>query len=132
MLVVPGVVPVWLSDLIHSFVKFAFTSSQRIRNSSNFEFALRHKGLTNKWFTVYAIDSKHHFARLGMIASKRIIPKAVNRNLAKRLIREVFRLACSNLPNLDFIVRIRRDLSVCNREEARSALLQLMLDSTKT
>ena len=113
-----------------SFVGLAFSSEQRITSSDVYEQALRHKGLTNKWFTVHTVNSNQNCARLGMIVSKRVIPHAVKRNLAKRLVRETSRLASSDLPKLDFVVRIRRDLSVCNREEARTALIKLMRDST--
>lgn len=66
-----------------------------------------------------------------MVVSKRIMPKSVSRNYAKRLIRESFRQNSFRLPALDFIVRIRCNLSKDTAIEARSALLELML-SIKT
>jgi len=67
-----------------------------------------------------------------MVVSKRIMPKSVNRNFAKRLIRELFRLNSSKLPSLDFIVRIRRNLSRDVSIEAKVALLELMQSANKT
>ncbi len=131
MRVVPRVVPVCPSDF-RIFVGFAFRYHQRVSNSNDYEKALRHKALTNKWFTVHFFNSKHEFARLGLIVSKRVIPLAVNRNLAKRLVREYFRLVCAELPTLDFVVKVRRDLSECNREEAKSALISLMREAAST
>ena len=110
---------------------FAFPSSRRIRQSKVFLHALRHKGLTNKWFTIHLVDSKLELARLGMVISKRTIPKSISRNFAKRLIRELFRLNSSKLPALDFIVRIRRNLTKDSATEAKDALLQLMLSAQK-
>jgi len=112
-------------------VTFAFPSSRRIRQSKVFIQAFRHKGLTNKWFTIHLVDSKHELARLGMVVSKRTIPKSVSRNYAKRLIRELFRLNSSKLPALDFIVRIRRNMTENSATEARDALLHLMLSAQK-
>lgn len=110
---------------------FAFPSSRRIRQSKVFLQAFRHKGLTNKWFTIHLVDSKHELARLGMVVSKRTIPKSVSRNFAKRLIRELFRLNSSKLPAFDFIVRIRRNMTEDSVTEAKEALLQLMLSAKK-
>lgn len=107
-------------------MSFVFPSGQRIKKSKDFEQALRQKSLINKWFTIHLVDSDHKFARLGMIASKRIMPKSVHRNFAKRFIRETFRLNSSELAKLDFVVRIRRNLTNDTVIEARTALLQLM------
>jgi len=109
-------------------VSFLFPSSHRIRLSKEFEQAFRHKNLTNKWFSIYLVTSNHDFARLGMVVSKRTMSKSVSRNFAKRLIRETFRHSYSRLPALDFVVRIRRNLTKETSTEARAALLQLMLN----
>lgn len=107
-------------------MSFTFPSSHRVRQSKEFVQAFRNKGLTNKWFIVYITDNNHQFPRLGMIVSKRIMPKAVSRNFAKRLIREVFRQNSNNLPVRDYFVKIRRNLTMSTANEARTALLQLM------
>jgi len=112
-------------------VSFAFSSNQRVRQSKEFEQAFRNKAYTNKWFSIHLLESKLEFARLGMVVSKRTMPKSVHRNFAKRLIREIFRYNSSQLPALDFVVRIRRKLTKDSSDDARAALLQLML-STKS
>jgi len=45
-------------------------------------------------------------ARLGMVVSKRLLPRAVDRNRVKRCVREVFRLQLDELPACDFVVRL--------------------------
>lgn len=105
---------------------FSFPYCQKIRQRKEFERAFVNKPLTNKWFTIYLLDSKLEYPRLGMVVSKRTMPKSVSRNYAKRLIREIFRLNSSNLPAQDFIVRIRRSLSKETSFEAREALINLM------
>ncbi len=61
-----------------------------------------------------------------MVVSKRIMPKSVTRNFAKRLIRELFRLHSAELPVKDFVVKVRRHLNSQSSEEAKLALLHLM------
>lgn len=97
-----------------------------MRQRAGFESALRTDGLSNKWFAVHVQKNECGFARLGIIASKRVMPKAVTRNYVKRIIREEFR---RNFPcgySLDVLVRARRQLQPETAAEGRSALLQLL------
>lgn len=64
-----------------------------------------------------------------MIVSKRVIPLAVTRNYTKRLIREIFRQNSGNLPHLDFIIRVRRNFYKNFTEDAKLALVELMLNA---
>jgi ribonuclease P protein component len=109
-------------------VNYVFPSSHRIRQSKEFERAFSHKGLTNKWFTIYFVDSNLEFPRLGMVVSKRTMSKSVSRNFAKRLIRETFRLNSDKLLSRDYFVRVRRNLTKNTTIEARDALINLMLN----
>ena len=108
---------------------FSFSSRQRIRQSKEFEIAFRRKPITNRWFSIHLVDSKNNIARLGMVVSKRITSKSVKRNFTKRLIRESFRLIGPKLPALDFVVRLKRMLTDDEVNEARDALVQLMLSA---
>lgn len=82
--------------------------------------------LTNKWFVVYVQKNEEGIARLGVIASKRIMPKAVSRNFAKRLIRDIFRRSLSSDHALDVVVRAKRLLDPKTSKEGRLALVQLL------
>ena len=44
--------------------------------------------------------------RLGLVVGKRVLRHAVDRNRAKRLIREAFRVSVTSLPVLDVVVRV--------------------------
>lgn len=58
-------------------------------------------------------------ARLGLAIAKKQIPRAVDRNRIKRVIRESFRL--HQLQDHDFVVLARRDTaSATNRQLSRS------------
>ena len=47
-------------------------------------------------------------ARLGIITSKRVASRAVDRNRAKRLVREAFRRMRHRLGGVDVVVQLRR------------------------
>lgn len=106
---------------------FSFPLRCRITQRKDFEQALSNPGISNKWFVVYPRRAETTEPRLGVIASKRIMPKAVSRNYAKRLIREIFRKNIPTLPALDFVIKIRRSISRDTANEAKSALLSLLL-----
>lgn len=45
------------------------------------------------------------YARLGIIASRKALPRAVDRNRARRRVREAFRRVCQRLPAVDIVVQ---------------------------
>jgi ribonuclease P protein component len=106
--------------------KQTLATDRRIRQRVDFESAFRADCITNKWFVVYSKRNDFGVARLGMVASKRVMPRAVSRNFAKRLIRDVFRLNFTSDRPLDIVVRARRPLSSETSKEGRLALMQLL------
>ena len=63
-------------------------------------------------------------ARLGVVVAKRLAPRAVTRNMIKRLARELFRKA--ELPALDCIVRLNKPLAP-KSQTATSRTLKLRI-----
>ena len=57
-------------------------------------------------FVLYTRVNALAHARLGVVAAKRLAPRAVTRNTVKRLTRELFRLTA--LPPIDCIVRLSK------------------------
>jgi ribonuclease P protein component len=102
------------------------SSDRRIRQRTEFEQAFGANRLTNKWFMVYVRKNESGFARLGLVVSKKTMPKAVARNFAKRLVREVFRRDFPAKHALDVVVRARRQINPENSAEGRQALAQLL------
>ena len=66
---------------------------------------------------LYVRPNELGHARLGVVIAKRFAPRAVTRNLAKRLSREIFRKA--GLQAVDCIVRLNRPL--VRREQSASS-----------
>ncbi|WP_445083116.1 ribonuclease P protein component [Candidatus Nitrotoga sp. M5] len=105
--------------------KQTFPPCRRIRQPTEFKLALRANCLTNKWFAVYIRKNENGYSRLGVIVSKRSMPKAVSRNFAKRVIRNVFRINFSITNSVDVVVRAKRQFNSETAAEGRIALLQL-------
>lgn len=63
---------------------------------------------TRRYFILFVRPNGLPLARLGIIASKRIAPRAVDRNRAKRLVREAFRNLRHGLGGRDVVVQLRR------------------------
>jgi ribonuclease P protein component len=63
---------------------------------------------TRRHFTLFVRPNGESHARIGIIASKRVAARAVDRNRAKRLVREAFRKVRHRLGGLDVVVRLRR------------------------
>ncbi len=83
-------------------------------------------------FVLYARANELGHARLGVVVAKRLAPRAVTRNMIKRLAREMFRKA--DLINSDCIIRLsapvaKRDQSAASRKDKvtlTAELAQLM------
>jgi ribonuclease P protein component len=104
----------------------SLSSGRRIRQSIEFELAFRANRLSNKWFVVYVRKNNSGISRLGMVVSKKTMPKAVTRNFAKRLVREVFRRDFPAGLSLDVVIRARRQIKPENSAEGRQALAHLL------
>ena len=75
---------------------------------------------------VYARPNGLSQARLGIIASKRVSPRAVDRNRAKRLVREMFRVMRQRLTGIDVVVQVRRWSPRGSVAAARADLARLL------
>lgn len=64
-------------------------------------------------------------ARLGIIAGRKAIPRAVDRNRSKRLVREVFRAAQRMLAALDVVVLCRSGLARGENAAGRAEVARL-------
>lgn len=83
------------------------TASHRLHREDRFDHVVREHNITDKYFKVfYALNRKEN-ARLGIIASKRTLPRAVDRNRVKRMIREAFRRHHVKTRSVDIVVMVR-------------------------
>lgn len=78
-------------------------------------------------FRVYARPNGTAVTRLGIVTSKRVSRRAVERNYCKRLAREVFRAQGKALEGLDFVVRPLAPVTPMMGTAARTELGGLLL-----
>jgi ribonuclease P protein component len=81
--------------------------------------------LASRNFVLRAGPNQLTHARLGIIAGKKVASRSVDRNRAKRLIREVFRDASAILGPYDVTIQIRSDLRRELNESVRAELGKL-------
>lgn len=66
-------------------------------------------------------------ARIGLAISRRSVPRAVDRNRIKRIVRETFRQQLISLPALDIVIMARPDARKLNSAELHRTLDRLWL-----
>jgi ribonuclease P protein component len=99
---------------------------RRIKSGEEFRRVLATYFGSNKWFVGYVHENGMGVSRLGIIVSKRVAPDSVDRNYAKRLIREGFRREFPAKCALDIVIRLRCPLNRETSGEGRKALTQLL------
>jgi ribonuclease P protein component len=86
--------------------KEGFSRRFRLLKAAEFEAVLNNRcAVRTRYFQVMGRPNSLGHPRLGMIVSKRVYSRAVDRNRIRRLIREAFRISARSLPPLDMVVR---------------------------
>ncbi len=81
---------------------------RRLKSRSQFDRVFDNDcGSRDKYFAVYARPNNEQGPRLGLVVSRRVSPRAVDRNRIKRQIREDFRQSVAHLDDLDYVVVAR-------------------------
>lgn len=96
-------------------MRFVLPKASRIAKSAEFRLVYSEgKRFDGRLMTLFLRPTTCKFHRLGVTASKKGIGKAVERNRAKRLLREAFRLSRLELDGLsgkyDWVLNARRNL----------------------
>jgi ribonuclease P protein component len=102
---------------------FNFPSQLRLKKPADYKkvFAKPVKS-SDAYFTLLAIKNDLDHPRLGLAIAKKIIKKAVHRNMIKRAVRENFRIQQDSLGNLDIVVLARREAVDVPQELLRKSL----------
>ncbi|HEX7027018.1 MAG TPA: ribonuclease P protein component [Gammaproteobacteria bacterium] len=97
-----------------------------MRNRHEYEAVFAHgRVISSRLYIVRIRPNGFSWARLGLIAGRKALPRAVDRNRGKRLVREVFRHAQQDLAGTDIVVQLRTDLVRQDNAAARRDLLDL-------
>lgn len=84
-----------------------FTVAHRLLRKDSFNQVIHAENVLDECFKVFFIQNEKNIARLGIIASKKLLPKATDRNRVKRIIRETFRHHSIKARSLDLVVMAR-------------------------
>jgi ribonuclease P protein component len=79
--------------------------------ADGFDHVIHAENIADKHFKIFFARNCENNARLGIIASKKTLPSAANRNRVKRIIRETFRQHNIKVCKLDIVVMVRCDYS---------------------
>ena len=109
MHVAPEAVPDSPSNIVTPGIVTAakLTTAHRLLREDGFDRVVQAENIADKHFKVFFTRNSRDNARLGIIASKKILPRATDRNRIKRVIREAFRQHSIKAQKLDMVVMVR-------------------------
>ena len=107
--------------------RFSFSRARRLDGPHAYAAVFAFKcWVTGERFQVYARPNGASAARLGIVVNKRKIPRAMERNYCKRLVREVFRVERDALTGIDLVVRPRSAVTPSFSKAARAEIRDLL------
>lgn len=115
--------------LAHNSKKsYSFSRSSRITSKADYAQVFnKPQRFSGKYWQVLAKNVQKPHPRLGLAIAKRVLNRAVDRNIYKRIAREVFRLNQHELKPLDFVVMAKKMYQQkSQRPELHRELLELL------
>ncbi len=107
-------------------VRFTLKKHERLRKQKEFERIFSHgRSIGGSTVALYFLQNSLNYPRAGFIASKKVSKRAVDRNRAKRLMREVFRLNKHKLKNFDIVFIARKGILGKKYQDVESDFLRL-------
>jgi len=106
---------------------FGFDASLRLHKTDEYSsvFAFR-RVLRGRHFALHYCPGSTGTARLGLVVAKKLAKRAVQRNLVKRIGRDVFRHAQAKLPSYDLVLRLSAKLDDVTRRGMREEMIDLL------
>ena len=110
-----------------SLTHHPFPKQYRLTKTDEFSsvFAFR-RVLRGARFALHYSPNPAGTARLGLVVAKKLAKRAVQRNLVKRIGRDVFRHAHASLPPYDLVLRLSAKLDTVTRRMMRDDMISLL------
>lgn len=105
-----------------------FTPAHRLLREDGFDHVMHAENLSDKRYKIFFVRNGKKNARLGIVASKRILPGAAQRNRVKRAIREAFRQHTIKSQQIDMVVMVRSADSQVTKSEDLETLFSRLED----
>lgn len=100
------------------------TQFQAVFNRADFK-------VSNRYFLVLARHNELELGRLGLVIGKKNLPRAVQRNRIKRLLRSSFRQNQGLLVGLDIVILARSNMSSLDNKRIADNIAGLWADLVK-
>ena len=96
--------------------RFEFSRRRRLTQSTDYRRVFADSiGVANQHFVLLGRRNNRHMPRLGLAVAKKHLKRAADRNLAKRIIRESFRLQQNNLCGIDIVAMVKKGIQLRNQ-----------------
>jgi len=106
--------------------RYGFSKRERLKKDKDFQRVFKTgQRLNNGVLIIYVLPNELSYRRLGIIAERKLIRKATQRNRLKRLVHEAFRLNKNSFPEgIDMIVRVKQ--TALRLEQVTQSMLALL------
>ena len=107
-------------------MKHDFSKNWRIHTTTEFHrvYSARQR-LSGYYYLLYYRNNNFGCARLGVVASRRSLKKAIMRNRARRIVKEGFRIQKYHLPSIDIVFIVKSRSMEASKKELHECINQL-------
>jgi len=109
-------------------LSFEFSQRNRLNKSADYRRVFADSaGVAGQYFVLLGRRNNVNMPRLGLAVAKKHLKRATDRNLAKRLIRESFRLHQNTLNGIDIVAMVKRGIQLSDQRALKCDLDTLWL-----
>ncbi|WP_264435768.1 ribonuclease P protein component [Coxiella endosymbiont of Dermacentor marginatus] len=108
-------------------MNYNFSKNWRIRTTAEFRRVYSEcQILSGHYCFLYYWNSNFNYSRLGVVASRKNLKKAVMRNRIRRIVKENFRLQKHRLPSVDIVFIAKFRSGEASKKELHECINQLL------